>query len=619
MNKRTFFALAVLMALFHWSATTQTVTVDRVEPPFWWTGMTDPHLQLLICGTGAGNTLPRIHGRGVILDSIIRVENPNYLFLDLTIPKDTRAGWFTIDLYEQDSLKASWQYELRDRRAGSASRKGFDASDVIYLLMPDRFANGDSTNDNVPGMFESCDRSNPDGRHGGDLLGVSRHLDDIIQLGATALWMNPFVENNNPSYSYHGYAISDFYQTDPRIGTNEQFAELVQECHQKGLKVIMDQILNHASNKHWLILDPPSPAWIHTFNEFTRTNYRASALMDPYASEYDRILMLTGWFDTHMPDLNQYDPLLLNYFIQNSIWWVEFTDLDGIRLDTQPYPYKEAVAAWSKRIMNEYPDFNIVGEAWLQQEALTAYFQKDSPTPDGYNSFMPAVTDFPRYYALTAALNEKESYTGGMSRLYLTLVHDYLYADPYNKLIFCDNHDLSRFFSVMGEDIRKFKMGLTYLMTTTGIPMIYYGTEILMTGFENQGHGFIRKDYPGGWASDSLDAFTKEGRTAEQNEAYTFLQTLLKWRQGKEVIHSGKMVHFVPENGIYVYFRMNDHDTVMVILNNEEKEQTLQTSRFAECIGRRGQGKDPITQKKLDDISSIVVPAKSAMILELFE
>jgi glycosidase len=595
----------------------QQVQVERVEPPSWWIGMNNKQLQVLVYGDNVGLTAPRIQDKRIKPNGTVPVDNVHYLFVNLTITDEAPPGTFSIELLSGDTVKAVVHYELRQRRPGSAQRKGFDQSDVIYLLMPDRFANGDTTNDNAEGMTEKCDRSNPDGRHGGDLQGVAGHLDYIAGLGVTTLWMNPFVENNNPKYSYHGYAITDFYRADPRIGSNEQLVSLVKSCHDKGLKVIMDQILNHASKYHWLFQDPPSPAWIHTFDEFTRTNYRASTIVDPYASNYDRNRMLTGWFDTLMPDLDQRDPLLLNYFIQNSIWWVEYADLDGIRLDTQPYPYKEATAVWSKHILEEYPNFNIVGEAWMQEEAFTAYFQKDSPNPDGYNSNIPTVTDFPRYFSLIAALNEKEGWNEGMARIFLTQGHDYLYGDPDNKLIFCDNHDLNRFYSSVGKDLNKFKMGLVYLFTTNGIPMLYYGTEILMTGLESQGHGFIRTDFPGGWPQDTLNAFTQEGRTGEQNEAFEFIHTLLEWRKTKEVVHSGKLIHFVPEKGIYVYFRMNEQETVMVVLNNEENEQVLSTTRFAECIKSHKKAVDAITGRQYDQITDIHVPAKSGLILEL--
>ncbi|HRZ21742.1 MAG TPA: alpha-amylase family glycosyl hydrolase, partial [Bacteroidales bacterium] len=441
---KTFCLTVLFTGLFLTGIQAQDIQIDRVEPPFWWTGMEDQGLQLLVYGHNIGLTSPLILQKEVSITSFTRVSNPNYLFIDLQISSQVKPLNFRIDFLYGDSVLISGSYELKARRTGSAERKGFNASDVIYLLMPDRFANGDTANDSAEGMSEKCNRSDPDGRHGGDLQGVRDHLDYLPELGVTALWMNPFLENNNPQYSYHGYAITDFYRTDPRLGTNEMFVSLVAECHKKGLKVIMDQILNHASIHHRFMQDPPDESWIHTYPEFTRSNFRASAIMDPYASGYDRDRMLNGWFDRHMPDLNQHDPLLLKYLIQNSIWWIEYADLDGIRLDTQPYPDKEATAEWSSAIFREYPNFNIVGEAWMQQESMTAYFQKGTQNPDGYDSGIPTVTDFPLYYALNRSFNEKDGWSQGLARIYLVRAQDYLYGNPANKLLFCDNHDLNR-------------------------------------------------------------------------------------------------------------------------------------------------------------------------------
>ncbi len=595
----------------------QDIRLSRIEPPFWWTGMNDPGLQLLVYGDNIGLTTPRITGQGVTVSSFTRVRNDNYLFIELLINGKAEPVTLRIDFLYKDSVLFSKPYELEQRRPGSADRRGFSSSDVIYLLMPDRFVNGDPGNDSVAGMAEHRDRSNPDGRHGGDLQGVTDHLNYLADLGITALWMNPFLENNNPKYSYHGYAITDFYRTDPRLGTNEMFVSLVEACHRKGIKVIMDQILNHASIQHPFMQDPPDESWVHQHPEFTRSNFRASTIMDPYASQYDRDRMLNGWFDHHMPDLNQKDPLLLRYLIQNSIWWIEYANLDGIRLDTQPYPDGDATAAWSSALFMEYPFFNVVGEAWMQQESMTAYFQKDTPNPDGYNSGIPTVTDFPLYYALNRSFNEKEGWDEGLARIYLLRAQDYLYGNPDKKLLFCDNHDLNRFYSGIGEDMNAYRMGLTYIMTSPGIPMIYYGTEILATGFESQGHGFIRTDFPGGWQEDAVNCFIVAGRTESQNEAFDFLQKLLSWRKTNPAIHSGKMIHFVPEDGIYVFFRESEDATVMVIFNNNDSQKMVTTERFVECMNGCTSALDPITGERINDVGTIRVSAKSATILEL--
>jgi glycosidase len=441
---------------------------------------------------------------------------------------------------------------------------------------------------------------------------------DIANSGFTAVWLNPFLENNQPAFSYHGYAISDFYKTDPRYGTNDLFVKLVDDAHAKGLKIIMDMIFNHCGSGHWFYKDLPSEDWIHQHKEFTRSNFRAPTVSDPYASKADQEQMVTGWFDKNMPDLNQKNPILATYLIQNSIWWIEFAGLDGIRVDTQPYPYKEFMAEWSKAVMVEYPDFNIVGEAWLQKIPITAYFQKGANNKDGYNSYMPSVTDFPMYNAISEAFNEKEGWSAGMAKLYYVLAQDFAYPNPGNLVIFPDNHDLSRYYETLGKDIRKYKMGLAYLLTTRGIPQIYYGTEILMDGKEQEGHGFIRKDFPGGWQGDTKNAFRADGRTDEQNDAYNFLTTLLNWRKNNEIIHSGKLMHFLPEDGIYVVFRYNDTGAVMLVLNNNEADdKDLQMARFNEILKNYSAGKEIISNTKITNLSVLKVPAKSAMIIEL--
>ncbi len=461
-------------------------------------------------------------------------------------------------------------------------------------------------------------RSNPDGRHGGDITGIINYLDYIRDLGFTALWCNPLLENNNPYYSYHGYAITDFYKIDPRFGTNKDYVKLVNECHKRKIKVIMDVVLNHCSIYSWLMQDLPETSWIHSHDEFTRSNFRASTITDPYASQYDRDIMLTGWFDTHMADLDHRNELLANYLIQNSIWWIEYSGIDGIRLDTQPYSDKKFVSDWAVAIFNEYPKFSIVGEAWMQQEALTAYFQKDVNNTDGYNSNIPSVTDFPLYYGINKAFNEKDGWSEGLARLYNVLAQDFLYPSPDNNLIFCDNHDLTRFYSGIGMNLKKWKMGIAFLLTTRGIPMIYYGTEILMTGEESSGHGEIRKDFPGGWKGDPLNAFTSLGRTKEQNEALTYLRNMLRWRMNNKAVTQGKLKHFIPENETYVYFRYTNDECIMVAMNNSPNEmKALKTERFTECIKDYKYAMNVITGQTVNYLEALTLPPKSVMVLEL--
>ena len=576
-----------------------------------------PEIQLLIHGEDISGLEPAVDYPNITAGEVIRVENPDYLFFNLTLDNIVSPGTFEISFTANGEKVAGYEYKLLEREDGSRERKGFDKTDVIYLLMPDRFANGDPANDNMPGMLEKADRSNPDGRHSGDIKGISEHLDYISDLGVTALWINPLLENNNPKYSYHGYAITDFYNVDPRFGTNDDYKNLVGNAHQKGLKVIMDMIFNHASVYNWLIRDLPSDDWIHKFDKFTRSNFRASTIPDPHASEYDKDIFLTGWFDTHMADLNQNNELLVNYLIQNSIWWIEYSGIDGIRIDTQPYSEKDFITKWSKRVFDEYPGFNVVGEAWLQKESITAYFQKDAPNRDGYNSGIPSVTDFPMYYALSKAFNQKDGWTEGLASIYYVLAQDFLYSAPEENLIFCDNHDLDRIYSSLNEDFNKWKMAMATLLTMRGIPMIYYGTEILMTGRAGDGHGFIRKDFPGGWPGDKDDAFTKEGRTKEQNEAFGYLQNLLKWRKDNKAVHFGELKHFVPANDVYVYFRHNDDKCVMTALNNSPNAvRALDTGKFSECLKEFNYAVNVITGDVIKYLDAFSLPPKSVMVLE---
>ncbi|HPG32262.1 MAG: glycoside hydrolase family 13 protein [Lentimicrobiaceae bacterium] len=589
----------------------------RVEPPFWWAGMNNNKVQLLVHGKNIAGLRAEINYPGVSVQEQILVENPNYIFLNLLLDKSVQPGAFNLELTAKGKTVYSYRYEIKQRSEGSAGRKGFTASDVVYLLMPDRFANGNPDNDNMPGMIEKADRSNPLGRHGGDVSGIRKHLDYLKDLGVTALWINPLLENNNKALTYHGYAITDFYKIDARYGTNDDYVALVNEAHQKNMKIIMDMVFNHCGINHWFINDLPMKNWIHQFPEYTRSNFRAESLTDPHASEADKTLMLQGWFDTNMPDLDQRNALLKEYLIQNSIWWIEFAGLDGIRLDTQPYPYKEMMTEWSERVFDEYPDFSLVGEAWLQKESMTAYYQKDAIVGDGYNSGVPSVTDFPLSNAMSQAFTENEGWSEGMARLYYVLSQDFLYHDPYSNLIFLDNHDLNRYFNSIGKDLPALKMALTFLLTTRGIPQIYYGTELLMDGNIGVNHGEVRKDFPGGWPADTINAFTRAGRTDLQNEAFDYMQKLLQWRKNNKAVTQGTLKHFVPENGVYVYFRTAGEQTVMVVINRNTQEQTLATRRFAECMSGYSAGFDVLNGRTVSLSTEIKLQPRSAIVLEL--
>ena len=605
---------SIVLILFNLLSTGQVV--KKVEPPFWWTGMQNEQLQLMIYGEQIANYDVEIDRDGY-LQSVERVENENYIFLNLIIPEETKPDRLKIDFKSDGKTIESIQYELKERKKSKTTQQGFDQSDVIYLLMPDRFANGDPNNDQSEEMIEKLNRKDHNGRHGGDIQGIIDHLDYFNDFGVTALWVNPLLENNQEKYTYHGYAITDFYKIDPRHGTNDLYQKFVEKAHDKDLKVIMDMVLNHCGINHWWINDLPEADWIHQFDEFTRSNYRTPVLLDPYASELDKKLQQTGWFDVNMPDLNQQNKYLANYFIQNTIWWIEFSGIDGIRLDTQPYADKDMVANWAQAIFTEYPDFMILGEAWLQKIPITAYWQKSSRNFDGYSSNIPVITDFPLHYAITQAFHEEQTWTDGMAKLYYVLAQDFMYENPENTLVFLDNHDVNRIYSNLNRSMDKLKMAIAFQLTTRGIPSVYYGTELLMEGFEHEPHGKMRADFPGGWKDDKTNAFTSEGRTDDQNEIFNYYSKILQWRKSKDVIHSGKLIHFIPEHNVYVYFRTNDKETVMVMLNNNERAEKINTKKFAEILRNYSEGTEIITGEKLPNLENIEIPKKSAMIIEL--
>ena len=593
--------------------------VQRVEPMNWWVGMRNPELQILVYGKNVAAYRPEVAYPGVKINRVVTTENPNYQFIYLTIGADTPAGDMEIVFKKDGKTAFTYPYPLWKREENSAMRKGFDNSDAIYLLMPDRFANGNPANDSHPEVTEKADRSSLNGRHGGDIQGIIDHLDYLQELGMTALWSTPLMEDNMEVTSYHTYAISDYYKIDPRYGTNADYKRLSAEAKKRGIKLIMDVVTNHCASAHWWMNDLPAADWVHQFDTFTRSNYRMGTIPDPYASEVDRELNSKGWFDTSMPDLNQRNPLLMDYLIQNAIWWIEFADLGGLRIDTYPYNHKETMVDFNLRILEEYPDFNIVGETWVHAPSEVAYWQKDALNADGFNSELPTGMDFPLLDALAVFTKEKQGWDSGIMRPYSVFSQDYVYAYPYNLLIFADNHDTERIWEVLDGNVADFKRVFSILMTTRGIPQMYYGTEIMMRGEKRKGDGDIRRDFPGGWQGDGMNAFTAAGRTKEQNEVFDFVKKLLNWRKVNPVIHTGAMKHFIPENGVYVYFRYNEDKKVMVVLNNSDGEsKTLDTKRFAEILGDCDAGVDVISGERFTGLrKSLTVPAKSALILEL--
>ena len=614
MLKKTLFLFLAFVTL------TLNAQIERVEPAFWWVGMKNPQVQLLVHGTEICNRQVFIQYPGIKILKVNRVCSPNYLFVSLEInPKITKAGKFDILFKQPDKADLSFTYELKNRRIDSAKREGFNSSDVVYLLMPDRFANGDPTNDNVDSQPEKANRSLDNGRHGGDIKGMQDHLDYIRELGATAIWCTPVQENNYDKATYHGYAISDYYKIDPRLGNNDQYNDFVAASHKKGLKVIMDMVSNHCGIWAWWMNDLPMEDWIHQWPTYTQSNFKFTTIKDIHAANIDKKLFMDGWFDKTMPDMNQQNTYFWTYFIQNSIWWVEQANLDGIRMDTYPFNDRDAMAKWAKAITYEYPHFNIVGETGLYNSTDNAFWQKDATNKLNYNSQLPTVMDFVLQTAITTCFNEHGNPWEdlGMNRIYNTIANDYLYANINNILIFAENHDTQRFNNLVKGDLTKFKMAMSFLMTTRGIPQIYYGSEIGMTGNKDKSDGDIRRDFPGGWQGDSINAFSANGRTTAQNEYFNFLAKLLNWRKSKPVIHNGLLMQYVPENDTYVYFRYNDTETIMVIINNNETEQTLRTDRFVERLKGYTSGVDVITGKTYDLKSNLTIAKKTALILEV--
>lgn len=596
--------------------------VEKIEPSFWWSDMHNTELQLMIYGRNIAEHDVSISNNVSILN-IRKTENPNYLFVTIST-ENIKPGTININFLKSGNLAFSKKYEFKQRRENSSLRAGFDASDVMYLIMPDRFANGNLNNDSTDDTVEKANRQNPGGRHGGDIQGVINHLDYLDELGVTALWSTPLLEDNEPVYSYHTYAQSDLYKIDPRYGTNEDYKRLATEMHKRDMKLVMDFVTNHWGSKHWMIQDLPTKDWIHYWEEgekgFQRSNYRMTTQFDSNASRKDAKDCMNGWFDTTMPDINQSNPLVLNYIIQNAIWWIEYANLDGLRVDTYSYNDKEAIAKWTKAIMDEYPNFNITGEVWMHDQAQMAYWQKDSKVGaiDSFNSHLPTVMDFTLHDAITSMFNEKSGWNSGLIKAYDNFTNDFLYPDINNILVFAGNHDTNRINEIYNGNINKYKMIMTLIATVRGIPQFYYGDELGMMGNRDKnGDGDIRRDFPGGWEGDAQNAFLESGRTEKQNEFFNFTKKLFNWRKGKTVIHKGKTMQFVPQDNVYVYFRYNDEDTVMVVINNNSKSQNLGLDRFSEMIKECKSGKNIISNKTISLKDKLTIEGESLMIIEL--
>lgn len=575
----------VIVLLLNLMTVSAKVEIKTLEPSFWWADMKNSELQLMVYGDDISSTDVTISSKHIQLKEVIKLENPNYLFLYLDI-RHAIPETFNIE-FSKGKQKKVVPYEIKARKEHSAERQGFTSADVLYLIMPDRFANGDYSNDVVKGMRENkVDRNEQYGRHGGDFRGMINHLDYVSDLGVTAIWLNPVLENDMNDASYHGYATTDYYKVDARYGSNEEYVELVDKAHGKGLKVVMDLIFNHCGSEHFFFKDRPSSDWFNFPEGYKQTSYRTSGHYDPYTSDYDFKIATDGWFVETMPDLNQRNRHVAKYLIQNSIWWIEYVGLDGIRQDTHPYADFDMMSDWCKQVMDEYPNFNIVGEVWYHSNVEVAFWQRNSKLAYPRNTHLKTVMDFPlKDLTEWVFFNETDGWDGGLYSIHGYLGQDVVYEDPLNLLIFLDNHDTSRFFKNESDvNIDVYKQAMAFLLTTRGTPQIYYGTEILMPGDKSKGDGYLRKDFPGGWKEDARNAFTPAGRTDLENEAWNFTSKLLNWRKDNDIIAYGALKHFVPQYGVYVYERSLNGKSVVIMMNGTSKNQELPLTNYKEVL-----------------------------------
>ena len=618
------------------------VKIDRIEPTDWYVGLKDASLQLMVYGKDIKTADVTTDYPGVKIDSLVRLDSPNYLLVYMNV-KDAQPGTMTL-LFQQGKQKKKVNYTLKAREKKGEERYGFSNADVLYMLMPDRFASGRTVNDQIKGLRPyKNDRTQPSLRHGGDLEGIRQHLDYFKELGVTALWFTPVLENDSPDHgtqsTYHGYATTNYYRVDPRFGSNEEYRQLCDEAHAKGIKIVMDMIFNHSGYEHPWTLDMPSKDWLNTpewlspenqakavemktmdgaakvNDKYLQTSYKLTPVVDPYASKIDLHETVDGWFVPTMPDLNQRNPHVIKYLIQNSIWWIETVGIDGIRMDTYPYADRDAMAQWMKIIGEEYPNFNTVGETWVTEPAYTAAWQKDSKLSEK-NSYLPTVMDFAFYDRINQAKNEEtDAWWNGFNRIYNNFVYDYLYPNPSNVMAFLENHDTDRFLGE-GKDTVALKQALALLLTVNRTPQLYYGTEVLMNGTKHITDGNVRKDFPGGFPGDTKNCFTREGRTQAENAMFDWLSRLLHWRQGNDVIIKGKQTQFIPFNGIYVIARQYQGKTVLTILNGNRKQADMQLDRYAEVIGNTTAAKDVITGRTVKLDKKLSLKSRQTLILE---
>lgn len=610
--------ILLIVFLFSWGGgqTARAMEIKKVVPSFWWAGMKNPELQILLYGEDLALSDVSVSGEGIYLKETVRQDNPNYLLLYLDL-SEAKAQTFQI-LLKHGKKKLQIPYELKSRVRRGEDVKGFTSEDVLYLIMPDRFANGNPENDVVDGMREKkIDRADSFARHGGDIQGISNHLDYIADLGVTAIWLNPTQENDMESGSYHGYAITDYYQIDRRFGSNEDFCALVEKAHERNLKVVMDMIFNHCGSENYLFKDKPSKEWFNYHSNYVQTSFKTASVMDIHASAFEKKIATDGWFTSVMPDFNQRNRHVARYLIQSSIWWIEYAGINGIRQDTHPYADFDFMSQWCKEVLDEYPYFNIVGETWLNSNVLVSYWQKDSKLAAPLNSNLPTVMDFPLQALINQAFDEETGeWGGGLYKLYDYQTQDLVYANPMNLLTFLDNHDTSRFAQTdeMAKNLKRYKQAMVFLLTTRGIPQIYYGTEILMTGDKGKGDGDLRKDFPGGWQGDTRNCFAKNGRTALENEAFEFTRQLLNWRKGNQVIGKGSLKHYSIQNGVYVYQREFNGKSVVIIMNGTDDSKELDLAPYQEILPREN-ALDVLTGKNVNLSGKLCLDGRENLIL----
>lgn len=618
--KKLIISLSLLASLAATAAKPSSPQINSVEPPYWWTGMANDTLQIMLSGPRIGLTETSMKPyEGVSLIESVRLDSPNYLLLYLTVSDTAKPGVLDFT-FSDGKKKAALRYELKER-SKAVKAQGFDASDVLYLIMPDRFARAGATTDAEASRgleyAVEVDRADLNARHGGNIAGMEQHLGYIDSLGVTAIWVNPVLENDMPGGSYHGYATTDYYRIDPRFGTNGQWRDFVGKAHDRGIKVVMDMIFNHSGSNHPWMKDMPSRDWYNFPDSAVTTNFRLSTLHDPYVSDYDKKRTVDGWFVTAMPDLNQRNPHLRRYLSQNSIWWIEDSGIDGIRMDTYPYADERAMASWIDDVMSEYPGFNIVGECWYANEGGEAYWQRGSKVNPNGDPRLPTVMDFVLSIKARDAFKGQTDRLEGLNTIYDHLALDYLFPDPTHILTFLDNHDTDRFLLEEPDDLGWWKQAVTFLLTSRGIPQIYYGTELLMNGTRAAGgDGNVRRDMPGGFPGDKTDAFTAAGRSDKQNEAFDFIQKLLQWRRGNEAIARGSLKHFMPENGLYVYQRRSGDKEVTVILNGNDSPVTTTMERTLEILPYGSQRRDMLTGETITISPEMTFSPRQILILE---